>query len=305
MKYTMKLLTLFFGMLLLANVANAESPREQLSQMVEQLQKSPNDNILRENIIHLAQTLKPAPAIPEEARRVFVRGNTAFSEAKVPDDYARAIQRYEEALVIAPWWGDPYFNLAKALELRQEYSRAIQSLKLFMLTGPSAEDVRKAQDYSYALEDRQEKLSKEKSEQEAAAHAEETKYGWLSGHWNYTMNGCNGSCRTEGVIEARKSGNQIVFKRTQGTLWLGTNAPTSWSEDYAKADGFIRGTISPSGEIAWEGRSDDTPGCPTSWSPINLDISSNHRTFNYELQRRFYQRCTPSGGRDSYMLTHE
>jgi hypothetical protein len=41
MKFTMELLALFFGSLLLANVANAESPREQLMQMVEQLQKTP------------------------------------------------------------------------------------------------------------------------------------------------------------------------------------------------------------------------------------------------------------------------
>jgi len=64
MKLTMKLLVLFFGVLMLANVANAESPREQLKQMVGQLQQNPDDNALREKIIKLAQKIKPAPAIP-------------------------------------------------------------------------------------------------------------------------------------------------------------------------------------------------------------------------------------------------
>jgi tetratricopeptide (TPR) repeat protein len=155
--------------------ALADSPREQLKLMVEQLRKSPNDSALREQIIRLAVTIKPAPVIPEEARRSFVRGNTAFGEAKSQDDYARAVQRYEEALVIAPWCGGAYYNLAKAQEMRQEYSRAIQSMKLFVLTGPSADDVRKAQNYSYALEDKQEKLVKEMSPQEATARAEEQK----------------------------------------------------------------------------------------------------------------------------------
>lgn len=167
MKLTIKLWVLFFGVLMLGNVAHAQSPREELQQMVRQLQSSPNDNALREKIIKLASSVKPAPVIPEEARRSFVRGNTAFSEAKGPDDYARAVQRYEEALVIAPWWGDAYFNLAKALEQRQEYSRAIQTIKLFVLTGPAADDARKAQGYGYALEDKQEKLTKEKSDTEA------------------------------------------------------------------------------------------------------------------------------------------
>jgi len=72
MKLTMKLLVLLFGVLMLANSANAESPREQLKQMVEQLQQSPSDNALREKIIKLAQELRPAPAVPEEARRHFI-----------------------------------------------------------------------------------------------------------------------------------------------------------------------------------------------------------------------------------------
>lgn len=159
MKTTSKLIIFIFTLLAMAANVYAQTPREELQQMVEQLQKSPNDNALREKIIKLAATLKPAPVIPEEARRSFVRGNTAFSESKGPDDYARAVQRYEEALVISPWWGDAYFNLAKALEQRQEYSRAIQTIKLFVLTGTTADEARKAQDYGYALEDKQEKLA--------------------------------------------------------------------------------------------------------------------------------------------------
>ena len=49
--------------------AQAQSPREQLQQMVEQLQKSPTDNALREKIIKLAQNIKPTPAVPEEVER--------------------------------------------------------------------------------------------------------------------------------------------------------------------------------------------------------------------------------------------
>ena len=62
--------------------AHAQSPREQLTQMVEQLQKTPSDNALREKIIKLAREVKPAPAVPEEANRAFVRGNVFQKEAK-------------------------------------------------------------------------------------------------------------------------------------------------------------------------------------------------------------------------------
>lgn len=97
--------------------------------MVEQLQKSPSDNALREKIIKLAQEIKPAPAVPEEARRHFIKATTLQSEAKNPDDYDLPIHENRQALLLAPCWSDAYFNLATALELKQQYAEAIQNLK--------------------------------------------------------------------------------------------------------------------------------------------------------------------------------
>ena len=51
--------------------------------MVQQSQKNPNDNALREKIIKLAQELKPAPAVPDEAERRMVRGTAAFKGSKI------------------------------------------------------------------------------------------------------------------------------------------------------------------------------------------------------------------------------
>lgn len=59
----------------------AQSPREQLQQMVEQLQKAPSDSALRERIIKLALTVKPSPVLPPEAERRMARGGAAFSGA--------------------------------------------------------------------------------------------------------------------------------------------------------------------------------------------------------------------------------
>jgi len=153
-------LIVFFTCLTLAASAYAQSPREQLQQMTVQLQQTPNDTTLRERIIKLGAEMKPAPAVPEEARRAFVRGNTAMTEAKTPDEYVRAVDLYKEAIAIAPWWGRPYFNLSKAHELRQEYDRAILALKFYMLTTSSEEEAREAQDYSYVLEEKRDRQAK-------------------------------------------------------------------------------------------------------------------------------------------------
>lgn len=170
MKSTGKLIIFVITFLVLAANAYAQLPREELQQMVEQLQKTPNDNALREKIIKLATSIKPTPAVTEEARRAFVRGNATMSEAKMPEEYARAIQLYTEALLIAPWWSDPYFNLAKAHELRQEYDSAILGLRFFLLAGIVGNDARQAQDQIYVWEekrDRQAKVDETRKREEA------------------------------------------------------------------------------------------------------------------------------------------
>ena len=166
-------------------VVVAQSPQEQMLQLVAQLQKSPTDNALREKIIKLAVAMKPAPEIPEDARRPFVRGNTAIKTASGPDDYANAIKLYQDALLIAPWWADAYFNLARGQELHQEYDAAIQSVKFFLMTSPSAADARDSQDHIYALEELRDKkvaADKVKAEAEKAAKAKNDLSN-LAGTW--------------------------------------------------------------------------------------------------------------------------
>ncbi len=63
--------SLIFILAILTSMANAHalSPREELAQMVEQLQKTQTDNALREKIIKLAGGVRPAPAMPNAALR--------------------------------------------------------------------------------------------------------------------------------------------------------------------------------------------------------------------------------------------
>jgi formylglycine-generating enzyme required for sulfatase activity len=138
----MNFLVLMFGVLLLANVAHAETPSEQLQQMVEQLQKSPNDNALREKIITLAATLKPAPVIPDEAERRMARGAAAFKGAKSVADYKEAAREFEQATLTAPWYGDAYFNLGFAQDKAENHEAALRSLKLAQLALPGSKDIK-------------------------------------------------------------------------------------------------------------------------------------------------------------------
>jgi hypothetical protein len=133
MKSTLNFLVLIFGLVLLANVANAESPHEQLQQMVEQLQKSPNDNALREKIIKLAPTLKPLPAVSDAAVAFEGRARFAFEHAKSEDDYLGAAREYEKAVAAAPWVLGYYSDLCTIYEKAGKFEDAKRHCGFYLI----------------------------------------------------------------------------------------------------------------------------------------------------------------------------
>lgn len=151
-------------------IASAQSHAE-LQTLVQQLQSNPSDTALRERIITTARALKPAPAIPEEARESFVQGTTIAQSAKDATGQALAVQRFEQALKIAPWWGDAWYNLAIAQELAGQLDAAQASLKLYLLTGPSEAEARKTQDHMYALKAKKDLAATEAANAAAQAAA--------------------------------------------------------------------------------------------------------------------------------------
>src|SRR5258708_1466570 len=107
--HRMRLLFAIAICVLSAATSNAAS-RAEFDQLVQQVQAKPGDNGLRERVIKMAQELKPAPAISEEARRSFVQGNTFAKSAKDAAGQKLAIDAYNDALKLAPWWGEAYYN---------------------------------------------------------------------------------------------------------------------------------------------------------------------------------------------------
>jgi tetratricopeptide (TPR) repeat protein len=140
-KFTIKVLALLVGTLILANVANAQSAREQLQQLTTQLQRSPADQALRENIIKLALTLDPKPSIPDAATLSEGAAEYAFKNAQNTSDYSDAAKQYEKALLIAPWIAADYFNCGVAHEKAGENNEAIRSFNLYILAAPNADDL--------------------------------------------------------------------------------------------------------------------------------------------------------------------
>lgn len=177
---TMKSLTLFFSALMLANAAYALSPRDDLRQMVEQLQKTPNDNALREKIIKLAPTLKPAPAVPDTAVAFEGRAQFAFRSAKSEGDFLAAAQEYEKAVAAAPWVPGYYADLCTIYEKAGKFEDAKRHCGFYLigLTDPTQmTDVKRR---IAGLEFGIEKAKKENSPEARAAKEREAEQRFIA-----------------------------------------------------------------------------------------------------------------------------
>jgi len=140
--------------------------------LTAQLQQTPNDTALRERIIKLALEITPGPAVPPEAKRPFVMAGTYQKEAKTPSDFALAIDAYQDALKVAPWWGDAYYNLSVSLESVGRLDEARDALKLYLFTKPN--DAEEAQNRLYAL-DAKKNIAAKQAAEAAAEKAQEDK----------------------------------------------------------------------------------------------------------------------------------
>ncbi len=274
----------------LASTAHALTPREQLSQMVQQLQKTPNDNALREKIIKLARTIKPAPAIPEEAERRMARGVSAMKTAKTISDYKDAAREFELATLAAPWYADAYYNLGMAQNKAEDFSKAAGSLKLYLLAAPGARDAKEARTLMYELEFKQEKVEKDKAK--TAADAEKKKelaiatsrfrgtyHGWSC----YVGRDHHGGCNED----QRKGSNWGVMRLDDGPIRF----TFTFNED---------GTIGAPGYVSWAGcGTGPAPdyGTTVFGTPTSRDVSSIvwEVRFRSEPTRRIWTEAAHDG----------
>jgi tetratricopeptide (TPR) repeat protein len=175
------MLLVFMLILVCMSASHAQTPQQTLTQYFSDLQKNPNDYALRERIIRHVQTMRPAPAIPEEAERYMARGAAAVKGAKDTNDFKDAVRELEKATLAAPWLANAYYNLGFAQDKAGLYADAIKNLRLYLLAAPNAADAKKVKELIYEIEYRQEKAAKT----EIRAKAEEKKKGLkdLVGNW--------------------------------------------------------------------------------------------------------------------------
>jgi hypothetical protein len=157
----------------------AQSQKDTLNQYIADLRKNPNDNALREKIIRHVQGMQQKPAIPEEARRHFIKAVTMQKEAKDTKEFESAANSYHQALLIAPWWPEAYYNLSIALEQSGQFDGVMKALRLYIMTNPAPADARAAQDKIYEIEAKKEMAAKASGPEAMAAKKQKDDKEWL------------------------------------------------------------------------------------------------------------------------------
>jgi hypothetical protein len=222
-KTTRALLFLIVVMLMWVSPAPAQSTGADFELAVADYQQSPT-TAAAEKVIKLAAAMDRLPAIPEEARRHFVRGTALFKDAASPDDFNLVLDEFKQATQLAPWWPEARYNWALAYESAGDYGAVIVNLNLYLLFKLPEAEARAVQDKIYALEAKQEKAAKDKEYaeerklEEKKLEEEEKRLQSFEGTWCYEENDENCDNRfilitmnSRGEYVARYDNNFCVF----------------------------------------------------------------------------------------------
>jgi len=244
--------------------AQSPTPQQTLQQDIADLQRNPDDHLLREKIIQLAMEMNPPPEIPAEARRHMSRGVAAVEDGKTKEDFLDACNEFRQALALAPWLPNGYRNLAIAQNKAGRYNEALASLNFYRLTKPAPADVEWAEDLQSKVEYRRDKAAKESSPETVAAKQQSEYDGWLKqldgAQWQNNLSD-PGSCADNyfelhgqeirmGWITVRPGAPTCHANPSLGEGWSVARATLNGHNfTYADAYSTSNGTITDDGQL--------------------------------------------------------
>lgn len=206
---------------------SAEALEKYGAALAEAPRGSEPDRRLRRKVIGYALSLKPRPAVPEEAKRHTLRAQAILETAEGEDGYGLALAELEKASLAAPWWADGYINLGLAQEKAKEYEGAMSNLKLYLAAAPGADDAEKVQKKIYRMEVVKEEADKAKGLSGGwvgpmgKSVKLTTKDGPLLAAWvDMIYEDDNGWASPAGnAYQTTKDGNNLTFRTTDGWVY--------------------------------------------------------------------------------------
>ncbi|MDE2293050.1 MAG: hypothetical protein KGL53_13295, partial [Elusimicrobia bacterium] len=195
---------------------------------------------LRRKVIKAVTSAGAQPPVPEEARRHAVRAQV-LTRTEKEAGFAPAAAELEQAVLLAPWWGDGYYNLGLMQEGAKDYAGAARSLRLCLLASPDSPNASEVQNKVYELEVLQEEADKVRG---------------LAGAWANPKSGVKYEVTMDGDrLTARSSSGLVIRAVKSGSAFDGTvTAPAvkAWTNNDCWTPEY---TVPISGKLAPDGRS--------------------------------------------------
>jgi tetratricopeptide (TPR) repeat protein len=117
------------------------------------------DERVRQSVIKVVRAMPMPPLLPEETLRSMARGEMKVKMGGA-GSYKAAAAEMEQAVLVAPWFADGYFNLGIVQEKANMFAQAIQNFRLYLLAAPGSPNAKAVQTKIYALEVMEEQQNK-------------------------------------------------------------------------------------------------------------------------------------------------
>jgi serine/threonine-protein phosphatase 6 regulatory ankyrin repeat subunit B len=140
----------------------SKGPAERFAAYLDAFQKNPQSEFLRESILASVAAMQEPPAISGAAQDLFVLATKQIKDAATPAALDQPIVLLRKATDLAPWWGNAYYNLSRALEMRGQFDDALQQLKYYLELKPTEAEAREAQAHIVVIQTEQEAARKQK-----------------------------------------------------------------------------------------------------------------------------------------------
>jgi tetratricopeptide (TPR) repeat protein len=121
----------------------------------------------REKLLKVAATLPTPPPIPEEARQLFLQASALIKQTSTAQELIKPLELLINALEIAPWWGNAYYNFSRALELSGQYDEAVKQLNYYLQLKPSEAEASEARAHISVIQAEKEAAVQKKHQNES------------------------------------------------------------------------------------------------------------------------------------------
>lgn len=246
----------------------AQSAGANLTDLIAQLQSSPDDQELRKKIIKLVSTMSTKPEMPDELNELLGQAKYVMKNAKVPEDYNDAVDAFKKASLLAPWVGDIYYNLGVAQEKAENQADAIDSFSFYLLAKPHAKDKAAVEEKIGAL-----KYVAKKNDFDGAVFSSD-------------QNGCpQGGCNTVVHYSFSIHGNEVTWSEyLTGVTEEGYQ--NGWRDNVVKEDGVFQLSGRRFTHNYPSGQSETWAISPDGQSISKLDENGNPLFGKYDVYKR-------------------